>query len=583
MKDHLFSLNADPLKAIARTLGCLEKGATSKGAAANAVETAVRLRPQEFLAALTDIERKYFSECIHAEIPSDWMFEAKYGGPAPKTSGYWGHNEKPGPLVAVIHHERGYPPALVPGITEIYRKLVEVPSPPTASTLSAPPEKFEDRPVHVFSGEADAPAQVARVLRLIQSGKIKVADSTGRPTDASARALSGVLLQPDFDLECPEHARGPWEQDTAGPVRAHAWGVLAQQCGWAKVKAGALVLTDAGKAILEKFTPERYREGVTAFLEDEKFDELNRVNHIRGQSGKSKRWMTSPSDRKVEFSETVENWPVGGWMTFSEAVRIIAASGGGPEIIASGATLYICDAQYGEVWDSSDLSIQFLRALIMEPLATLGLVDIAFVYPHDLWPELGDSYGRDSHSFLGRYDGLLSVRLNPLGAWCFEVAESYSLPAVETMPLFRVLPNHEIVATSPPDPASAAFVDLFAVRKSEAVWAFDAEKILTFIEGGGSMDELRSFLAAHSAGGIPGNVEVWLDGLLRKSGSCRRAQKAVIFEWEDPAQAALLASSSETSRLCHHAGDNRIAVPAAKLPAFTRAARRMGYILPAGS
>jgi len=74
-----------------------------------------------------------------------------------------------------------------------------------------------------------------------------------------------------------------------------------------------------------------------------------------------------------------------------------------------------------------------------------------------------------------------------------------------------------------------------------------------------------------------------LEGILRKSGSCRRAQKAVIFDWEDPARAALLASSSETSRLCHHAGENRIAVPAAKPAAFTRAARRMGYILPSGS
>jgi len=57
MKDHLLSLNADPVKSIARQLGCLEKGMTSKGAVANAVEAAVKLRPQDFLAALTDVER----------------------------------------------------------------------------------------------------------------------------------------------------------------------------------------------------------------------------------------------------------------------------------------------------------------------------------------------------------------------------------------------------------------------------------------------------------------------------------------------------------------------------------------------
>jgi len=580
MKDHLLSLNADPVKAIARQLGCLEKGMTSKGAVANAVEAAVKLRPQDFLAALTDVERIYFSECLHAEIPSDWMFSAKYRCSAPKTFGYWGRNEKPGPLVAVIHHDRESRPTLVPGIREIYQKLVVAPAPSTASTVEAPSETFEGRPVHIFSGEADAPAQVARVLRLIQSGKIKVADSTGRPTDASVRALAGVLLQPDFDLKCPEEPGTAWKPDVAGPVRAHAWGVLAQQCGWAKARAGTLALTTAGKAILEQFTPELYREGVSTFLEDEKFDELNRVNNIRGQSGKAKRWMTSPADRKVAFSETVGNWPAGKWMTFQETARIIAASGGEHDVLASNGALYIFDAQHGEIWNCSALSIQFFRVLTMESLATLGLVDVAYVYPHSQWPEFSDSYGSTAHSFLGRYDGLLYARLNPLGAWCLGVADSYTLPEIEKTEVFHVLANHELVATSLPDSSIIAFVDLFAVRKSDAVWSLDAEKILIFIAEGGSMEELRAFLIAHSSGGIPNNVGVWLDGLLRKSGSCRRAEKAVLFEWSEPAQAALLASSSETSRLCHHAGENRIVVPAAKLAAFTRAARRMGFILP---
>jgi len=580
MKEHLFSLNADPVKAIARQLDCLEKGKTSKGDVANAVERAVKLRPQEFLAALTDGERNYFAECVHTEVPSDWMFSAKYGCSAPKTTGYWGHNKKPGPLLAVIQHERESPPTLVPGIREIYQKFVAAPAPPTASTVEAPAEAFGEQPVHVFSGEAEAPAQLARVLRLIQSGKIKVADSTGRPTDASVRALAEVLLQPDFDLEKPEESGMPWESDVAGPVRAHAWGVLAQQCDWAKAKAGTLALTPAGKAILEKFTPELYSDGVSSFLENEKFDELNRVNHIRGQSGKAKRWMTSPADRKVAFSETVGNWPLGKWMTFQETVRIIAASGGEHEVLASRGSLYICDVQYGSIWDCRDLSIQFFRALTMESLATLGLVDIAYVYPHSLWPEFSDSYGRDAHSFLGRYDGLLYARLNPLGAWCFGLADSYSLPEIKKTAIFHILPNHELVATTAPDTSIIAFVDLFAVRKSDAVWGFDAEKTLGFIEGGGSMEELRDFLIARSSGGIPDNVGVWLDGLLRKSSSCRRAEKAVLFEWSEPAQAALMASSSETSRLCHHVGENRIVVPAAKLAAFTRAARKMGFILP---
>ncbi len=580
MKDHLFSLNADPLKVIARTLGCLEKGVTTKGDVINAIERMLKQRPRDFLAALTDPERKFFAEGVHAGIPSDWMFQAKYGCSAPKTFGYMGYCEKPGMLMAVIHRDRSLPTALVPGIKEIYQPLVEAPRPPTARTVETLPEKYEGRSVKIFSGEADVPAELTRVLRLIHAGKVRVAESTKRPTDASVRALAGVLIHPDFDLECPQEERGQWEPDKAGPVRAHAWGVLAQQCGWAKAKAGTLVLTEAGKAIMGQFTSERYRDGVSKFLWDDDFDELQRVNHIRGQNGKAKRWITPPSERRDAFAQGVKNCPVGKWLAFPEIARLIAASGGDHTVITVDGVLYICDAQYGTIFDSPGLSTQFFRAFIMESLATLGLLDIAYCRPHDLWPEFGDSYGRDSHSFLGRYDGLLYVRLNPLGAWCLGEADSYSSPKVEPIAVFRVLPNHEIVATAPPDPASAAFLELFADRKSDAVWSLDGEKILLFVEGGGSMEELRAFLCAHSTGEIPGNVRIWLDGLAQKSRSCRSAEKAVLFEWKDSAQAVLLTSSSETSRLCHHAGENRLVVPASKLAAFTRAVRRMGFILP---
>jgi hypothetical protein len=163
------------------------------------------------------------------------------------TAPYWQHNEKPPVLAAVIHADRWTPPALVAGIAEIYRSRIKPPQKPEPSTIENPPETFENRPVKIFSGERDAPTQVARVLRLIQSGKMKVTDSTKRPTEASVRALSGLLIQPDFELEFPEGGEKPWphlKPNPAGAVRAHAWGVLVQQCGWARARAGALMLTE---------------------------------------------------------------------------------------------------------------------------------------------------------------------------------------------------------------------------------------------------------------------------------------------------------------------------------------------------
>lgn len=113
-----------------------------------------------------------------------------------------------------------------------------------------------------------------------------------------------------------------WEREhykPAGAVRAHAWPVLVQQCGWAKVRKGALILTESGKDILQQFTPDKLRAGVNLGIGDDKFDELNRIHHIRGQSGKAKRWMTDPSFRKGAIVDAMEKYAPGSWIPFAFA------------------------------------------------------------------------------------------------------------------------------------------------------------------------------------------------------------------------------------------------------------------------
>ncbi len=42
----------------------------------------------------------------------------------------------------------------------------------------------------------------------------------------------------------------------------------------------------------------------------------------------------------------------------------------------------------------------------------------------------------------------------------------------------------------------------------------------------------------------------------------------------------LVATSAGTSRLCFHAGENRLVVPKEILAAFGRAVKKLGYVLP---
>ena len=101
-----------------------------------------------------------------------------------------------------------------------------------------------------------------------------------------------------------------------------------QQCKWAKAKGGRLALTSEGQKLLASLDESRFSAGVEAFLWDDEFDELNRINHIRGQSGGGKRYPSPPSDRRRTIvGILLAQWPVNQWIAFDEAVRFLRATG----------------------------------------------------------------------------------------------------------------------------------------------------------------------------------------------------------------------------------------------------------------
>jgi hypothetical protein len=577
----LNEINGEPLKAMARKLGVLDKTQTRKNDFIRAIASCIRTRPGLLVASLTEPEKFLLAEIVYSgRVPTSSQFRAKYNQPFPVIHGYRYSGKEPSVLVGFVSSLSPMHVGVPQEILDTYKPFLPAPAAPEAKVLPGPPEAYEGRPVHVFSGERHIATELSRVLRLIHAGKIKVADSTRRPTDASTRLLAGALVQPDFALEAPKEETDQYT-DTAGPVRAHAWGVLAQQCGWAKPRAGCLGLTATGKEILAAFTPAQFQAGVEEFLYDDAFDELNRINHIRGQNGKAKRWISAPADRKSSIADHIDVWPVGEWISFDEAFRLLQAAGANLDIFNSErGMLYICDAHYGTIYGGQEISRQFLRAFVMESLATLGLVDIAWVYPHWLWPEFKDSYGRDSHSFIGRYDGLQAVRLNALGAYCFGIRESFDfVPAAEEK-RFHLLPNHDLTAVGSPDAADLAFLELIAIKKSEHVWRLDAPTILLAMQQGTRLPDVRDFLLNSCRQGIPANIDKWLEDLGEKAGACRTARRAVLLEWKDSVQAHLIATSPGTGKLCHLAGENRIAVAENHFAAFSREARKLGFLIP---
>jgi hypothetical protein len=597
MDQHLMALNGDVLKGWLRRMDAMEKGSTRKEQFVRAIEAQLTGNLSGVLARLSLEEKCLLAECAHqGRFVSAREFEAKYRSKCPLPRYQYSFREEVSllvPFLSLPTYRGDNEPGLLPELEAPLRALLPKPEGVKPKLVDRLPKAWPSeqqclggdriRPVHLFESERIGPAEVSRVLRLIQAGKVKTTDASRRPTDAATRLVAQTLIVPDFSLEVPEGDRSDWEKryyTDAGAVRAHAWPVLAQQCGWARSKAGVLTLTPEGRDTLQEFTAEKLRDAVSRYFTNNDFDELNRINHIRGQGGKGRRHMSETASRKLTIKRALRTLPVNQWLHYQECLRLVNALGENWDVLESDyPALYFFEPQYGCISNHGGLNSQFLRAVCMESLATLGLLDVAYVYPHRLWPDLKDFLSGDL-PFCGRYDGLLYVRLNPLGAYVLGAAESYEYRTEDKPKLFRVLPNLDIVLGGVLNPADRASLELMACPKSDLVWGLDAERMLTHVETGGSFAELFGFLEDNAAEGLPDNVRVFLRELEHKTGACRKLREAVLLEWTDEVLARLIATSAGTSKLCYHAGDNRLVVPKENLAAFGRAMKKLGYALP---
>lgn len=584
----MHSLRVDDLKAIAAKLG-LPKTFTRKDQLTAALQAYLDSSLETVLGQLSLAERTFLAEAAHQRgCYAPAVFKAKHELKAPDL---WPASRKASsPIQLLLFDDREsidycIPVDLVPRLRELLSKppaaVVKVVEtiPPTL------PHPVFDReppwPIQVFEGERSVWAELRRVLSLVQGGKVRVQEKSRRPTDATVRLIAKSLLLPDLNVELAAELRDE-DTETAGPIRAHAWGVLVQQCGWCVPRAGTLTLTKAGKALLGRISPEAFRAGFEQFMRDDQFDELNRISHIRGQAGKAKRYLTQPSARREEIGKSMHGWPVGFWIAFDEAFRFIAASGHDLLVTDKSYGLYFEDPNYGSLGDDDGIERQYVRAFFMESLATLGLLDIAYVPPHGIWPELGDSWGAEGVEFCGRYDGLLYVRLTSLGAYCLGIHRDYEPPAAPRQNLLRVLPNREIAVSGGTQwsPADESHLALFAKPMSDYVWQLDAQQILAYAESGGAIEDVGQFLQQNTTEPLPQTVQVFLDDLTAKAKAVAGVEKAYLVEMKDHLIAARVASDTQAGKLCCLAGERHLAVPDKNLNSFRTALRRLGYVLP---
>ncbi|MCC8998663.1 MAG: helicase-associated domain-containing protein, partial [Candidatus Contendobacter sp.] len=189
-------------------------------------------------------------------------------------------------------------------------------------------------------------------------------------------------------------------------------------------------------------------------------------------------------------------------------------------------------------------------------------------------------WGADDLPFFSRYDGLLYLRVNPLGAYALGLADRYqpTAPEIAATPLLRVLPNLEIAAIGARlEPADAMLLDSYAEKVSDAVWKLEQGRLLEALEAGHDITVLAELLVSLGGQPLPETVERFLEDMARRVRSLKAIGTARLIECADAALATLIANDSRTKPYCLLAGDRYLAVPAESETRFRSALRKLGY------
>ncbi|MDX9973554.1 MAG: hypothetical protein RBU21_11275, partial [FCB group bacterium] len=335
-------------------------------------------------------------------------FAAKYGE-VPRRHRYNSYQDKniPWTLLDVVFT----PDEMPRDLKERFRAFVPPPMPEKVVTLDALPEavpvdedseESEMEPLEVCQTTKGALHDVVAVLRLVDAGKVTVSATTLRPALGGAKAVLAVLRDGDFVADKEIKKADDF-------IRAFAWPLIVQAAGWARLAGSKLELTKTGRDALARPAHEGIRHAWKRWLDKGLIDEFSRIDAIKGQNRKKNGGLTRVAPRRAALQKILSTCPPEKWIDIDEFFRHILASDIEYEVADDPWSLYITDAQYGnldygggDTW--SMVEGRYAMVLLWEYAATLGLLDIAHVPPDWARDDYMDHWGAEDLECLSRYD-----------------------------------------------------------------------------------------------------------------------------------------------------------------------------------
>ena len=263
----------------------------------------------------------------------------------------------------------------------------------------------------------DALSNLVAVLELAAEGQLRYGAATRCPLVSTVKLIEDVLVAGDY-------------YDVGEPIAAFAWPLLILTGGLALLAWGdgphgpglRLELTPRGRAVLAGPSYRALGALWARWLRSVSTDELSRVEAIKGQRKSST--LTPAVKRRAAVVATLSTLEPGVWTDIDELLGLLRTQR--PPLVAARSLiglwrLYIADSYYGSlghagprVWEI--LEGRYALCVLFEYAATAGLIDVAYSDPCGARDDYRALWGGGQYAYLSRYDGLLAVRVNELGA-----------------------------------------------------------------------------------------------------------------------------------------------------------------------
>ena len=522
---------------------------------------------------LDSVTQRAVSSAYHNEgLFDERAFIAQYGALPPRPqSGHPFYSYQRTPILFDLFVIDGQvPPDLMPLLTDLVLSLERFQLVGVEALPKAVIHGRDNYSVQQAETELVGRTDLLTFLQLVDQGALNWSSTNRQLTVGSVRKVYVRLLAGDFHPE-PEKLTGRYV------IRPFGLDIFAQG---AKLVTYNGKLSPAGREYLQTQDPAWFLEAFETWAEQGAFDELTRIAQLKGLSARTTS-LTPPASRREKIIEALSWCPTHTWIDLQDFYRAVKIWQFDFDVEATQwKNLYAGPYRdYGYMSDEDYWLIVhglYIKAVIMEYLATIGAVDVAYV-SEDI--SMVDNAGYYIDSALSLHDGLLYFRINNWGAFLLGQADEYVPTLLPHTDLFVIDEGFQLHVLTDLLPNEQLQLEVMAEPAGDKVYRLSTEKLLTAVESGQEFELLAGFLTKHHHGMLPQTVIDWLAQLKRNVGVFTEGKTAVMIRLKEPHALTVIEHDTTLSRLCRPLDSTMVLVLSSNLQRFRKRLKELGYLL----